>query len=278
MSESQAQAPAPAKAYVRLARKDELNTLADLARRAFITDPIYSYCGNLSEPLSNEKDSSKRRTLQKFQRLIIGSSMALGARTTVVAVPVTSEGSKTDKDHEEIAALCIWMPGAKHLDASHPLILIRNGFFSIFRGWGFTGLKRIVLEYSNRCDKTWKEIRKSEEFKTDVANGEWYVQMVCTAPEYQGKGYLSLIMREMFEHAPNQALTLDASTPKSRDRYAHLGFELKSPWEVGKGKADSRGLKTKGDAPGMEFYAMVKVSSAQIIFRYAQSFFKKPTQ
>ncbi|TFY70252.1 hypothetical protein EVG20_g2761 [Dentipellis fragilis] len=259
MSESQTRALAPAKAYVRLARKDELNDLADMARRAFISDPIYNYSGNLKEPLSNDTNTSKRRTLQKFQRLLIGSSMAIGARTTVVAVPVASEGSETNRGKEELAAVCIWSPEGKHLDTSHPFTLLRNGFLGILTGWGITGLKRIALEYSNSCDKAWKEIRKSEDFKADATNGEWYVQMVCTAPEHQGKGYLSLIMREMFEYAPNQVLTLDASTPKSRDRYAHLGFELKRPWGIGKGKADSRGFKAKGDAPGMEFYAMVKI-------------------
>lgn len=35
-----------------------------------------------------------------------------------------------------------------------------------------------------------------------------------------------MLIREGFAHAPNANLYLEASTPKARDRYAHLGFQV----------------------------------------------------
>lgn len=39
-----------------------------------------------------------------------------------------------------------------------------------------------------------------------------------------------MLIREGFAHAPNANLYLEASTPKARDRYAHLGFQVISSY------------------------------------------------
>jgi len=52
--------------------------------------------------------------------------------------------------------------------------------------------------------------------------------MVMVDPKHQGKGHLSKIMQEAYETYPNATFTLEATTPKSKAQYAHLGFEVKS--------------------------------------------------
>jgi GNAT superfamily N-acetyltransferase len=56
----------------------------------------------------------------------------------------------------------------------------------------------------------------------------WHLNMVMTHPDYQGRGCLSMIVREQYKFAPDATFTLEASSPKSRNQYAHLGFEVRS--------------------------------------------------
>jgi len=38
---------------------------------------------------------------------------------------------------------------------------------------------------------------------------------------------MSKLVREAFAHSPEGIFTLEATTSKSRDQYAHLGFEVR---------------------------------------------------
>lgn len=97
-------------------------------------------------------------------------------------------------------------------------------------------------------------------------------------------GLLSLLVREQITLTPDEILVLEATSSNSRDIYAHLGFEVsyrtsqeflmfffKIKYDMaqntvsvkfGKGKADDRGIKARGeDAVGVEVWAMAKVST-----------------
>ena len=50
--------------------------------------------------------------------------------------------------------------------------------------------------------------------------------MVMVDPAEQKKGHLSRIWKEALERYPDATFTLDATTPKSKAQYAHLGFEV----------------------------------------------------
>jgi hypothetical protein len=75
----------------------------------------------------------------------------------------------------------------------------------------------------------------------------WHLLVIAIDPEYEGKGmcprsaqisspeirnlerilgYCSLLMRDGWERASGKPVYLEASTPHSRDIYAHLGFEV----------------------------------------------------
>lgn len=36
-------------------------------------------------------------------------------------------------------------------------------------------------------------------------------------------------MREGFDHAPNEIFTLHATSADARDKYAHVGYEVRNP-------------------------------------------------
>ena len=40
-------------------------------------------------------------------------------------------------------------------------------------------------------------------------------------------GYCSLLMRDGFQRASGKAIYLESTTPRSRDIYSHLGFEVR---------------------------------------------------
>lgn len=41
-------------------------------------------------------------------------------------------------------------------------------------------------------------------------------------------GLMSLLIREAFENPPNEVFTLETTTPKSRDQYAHYGYKVRA--------------------------------------------------
>jgi hypothetical protein len=99
----------------------------------------------------------------------------------------------------------------------------------------------------------------------------------CADTDRCEKGYLSMLLREAFEHAPNAVFTLVANTQHARDVYKHFGFEVKAATApvsstsymyfkvvrevtVGKGKVDALGLASSGAAAtGFPMYPMIKV-------------------
>lgn len=109
--------------------------------------------------------------------------------------------------------------------------------------------QRIVFEYQDTAESTMHKLFKEKEIKASP-DDSWYLQMIFTDAEYQGKGNYSLrsadnssgitiylspfpeglmsqLVREAFAHSPEDIFTLEATTPKSRDQYAHLGFEVR---------------------------------------------------
>jgi len=87
----------------------------------------------------------------------------------------------------------------------------------------------------------------------------WYLQLAGVDPEFQGKGYMSMLLREAFEYAPNAVFSLEASTPRSRDVYKNFGFEVVREVIVAKGKVDASGVVASGGAAtGFPIYPMIK--------------------
>lgn len=74
---------------------------------------------------------------------------------------------------------------------------------------------------------------------------------------------MSRLVREHYRLYPEDIITIEATTPKVRDQYAHLGFEiLQDEFMLGGGKIGRDGLPKKGDeATGTPVYPMIKVSS-----------------
>ncbi|KZT21802.1 hypothetical protein NEOLEDRAFT_1120748 [Neolentinus lepideus HHB14362 ss-1] len=245
------------KPYVRLVKSSELDVLATIQRRAFIDDPECNYFGSVDQPLSDEVDSPGKQHLETFFRFLTKACLRCGARITVAVVP-SSESAGEDSE-EKICASTIWMPPNKRISLGSVWALVRSGVFATVKGWGLNGLIRVGVEYGEVSGRALKEAYATRGLKKQSPDSSWYLQLACTDPHEQGKGYMSLLCREAFAHAPSSIFTLEATTSHSRDRYTHFGFELFKEVRMGVNKVNKDGLPAKGkEAEGVPIYSMVK--------------------
>ncbi|CAA7262176.1 unnamed protein product [Cyclocybe aegerita] len=233
--------------YVRLATLDDLDEFVQAANRAFLHDPVFNYFANLKQFIDPEVDAEEYRRRGKFLYFLAKSCFLAGGRVSVVVDPANN-GS--------IAGGALLMPPRKRMAAWRLHLLFKSGFGSVLKQWGLAGLWKMSIEYQNGCEKKMKrcfEEKGVQESPTEA----WYVQLIFTDPDYQGRGLMSKLMRDAFADAPEATFCLEASTAKSRDLYAHLGFENPLPIQMGVGSSNSSGLCATGkDATGVEAYAM----------------------
>ena len=65
----------------------------------------------------------------------------------------------------------------------------------------------------------------------------WYLQMIGTHPDWQGRGIGSMLIREGLSWASRDGLGvyLETETVENVAYYRHLGFEIRSEWDVAGG-------------------------------------------
>ncbi|KAF8970637.1 hypothetical protein BDZ97DRAFT_1652308 [Flammula alnicola] len=259
MTDSAAPASHPQQPYIRLATLEDLDKIVDIAGCAFIHDPVINYFGNVKKvrarhvfiPDIDLKECQSRRT---FLRLLTKACFLVGGRITVIVDP-----AKRDSNGDKIVAGALWLPPKKRLAVWMVPTILKAGVVSVLKRWGLTGLLRVVVDYQGTAESKMHLCFKNNGVKKSPEDS-WYLQLVFTDPDYQGRGFMSLLVREAFAHAPEDTYVLEATTAKSRDQYLHLGFESPTAINFGKGKADGRGVATSGaDAVGVEIWAMAKV-------------------
>ncbi|KAJ6608898.1 acyl-CoA N-acyltransferase [Mycena sp. CBHHK59/15] len=244
---------APSGASVRVATVADLDELAAMNQRAFISSPPQTYFSAATAPLTTDAKDAKRRANQtKFIRFLIRRSWSLNARITVAVIP--GENGK-----DKIVGATIWRPPITG-DNKSPSILssLLMGLFSVLINWGAGVMTRIsdLVQSSEHVIGDGYTERKL----VGTPDDSWYLQLAGVDPEFQGKGYMSMLLQEAFKHAPNATFTLEATTPRSRDVYKHFGFEVVKEVTVGKGKVDALGVVASGDAAtGFPIYPMIKV-------------------
>ncbi|EPQ58781.1 hypothetical protein GLOTRDRAFT_125111 [Gloeophyllum trabeum ATCC 11539] len=219
------------KPYVRLAKLEELDRIAEMQRRAFIADPVFNYFGRVKatpDPSPPFPESPSQTT------------------------PTAPEGGL-----EELGGMMIWCPPHKRVSPSNVRALLRTGPLKPLKVWGPGGLWRFATTpiHSERVMKRGFKAHRATISPEDA----WYLLLACTDPAHEGKGFMSLLTREAFAHAPGSVFTVEGSTAKSRDRYAHFGFTDIRPVVLGKGKVDERGYVAKGAAAtGFTVYSQIK--------------------
>jgi ribosomal protein S18 acetylase RimI-like enzyme len=107
---------------------------------------------------------------------------------------------------------------------------------------------------SHLVDPTWRSSRPPAAHPADeliskfIALGEavgantpsedhWYLQMIGTHPDWQRRGYGSLLIGEGISRARGDGLGvyLETETVDNAAYYRHLGFEVRSEWDIDAG-------------------------------------------
>ncbi|KAJ2913486.1 hypothetical protein MD484_g6935, partial [Candolleomyces efflorescens] len=200
---------------------EDFDAILEVSRKAFQLDPAVMFWGNVKEitPTGLTEEDDKR--LLTFLSFLLRCCIDYKARITVVVYP---EGEGAGK----IVSAAYWMPPKKRIQLYHVRRLIRAGFFPLFRAWGLTGFDRVNAQHIDVAHKAFQDAFKKRGFRSSsVDSTAWHLALVMTDPEYQGRGFLSMIVREQFEFDSDGIYLLEATTLKSRDQYAHLGFETR---------------------------------------------------
>ncbi|KAJ3508072.1 hypothetical protein NLJ89_g5954 [Agrocybe chaxingu] len=210
------------KPYVQAATPEDIDEIVQVAARAFVHDPIVNYFGNAPKLVDPELDLKEWKGRQTFHYFLIKATFLIGR--VMVAVDPADKG--------KIIAGALWMPPRKHNE------------------------QRMTAEYQEVAEKMLKTCFEAKGAKGSPHKA-WYLQMIFTDPDNQGRGLMSMLIREAFDYAPDSTFCLEATTEKSRDRYVHLGFEHPTPIVLGVGKADKDGVQAQGEsATGFVSYAM----------------------
>ncbi|KAJ7885785.1 hypothetical protein B0H14DRAFT_2498778 [Mycena olivaceomarginata] len=242
-------------AHVRIATLDEIDEIAGMMQRAFISSPVQAYSSNAKAPLTTHTKDAKRRAHQtKYIQFLIRKSLSLGGRLTVVCIPAHS----TENRPARIAGAAIWRPpGCK----KPPSLLgsLRMGLLSVIMGWGI-GVMARISGFAHPIEHALDQGYAERKLPGTPEDSSWYLQLTGVDPEFQGKGFLSMLLEEAFQHAPDAVFTLEANTPRARDVYKRYGFEVVGEVTIGKGKVDELGVASSGTAAtGFPMYPMIKV-------------------
>ncbi|KAK0436532.1 hypothetical protein EV421DRAFT_1831077 [Armillaria borealis] len=244
-------------AVVRVATKEDVEAATTVLTRAYLNDPALNWFGcvkkqnavtDIDSPVPGVQQTIKN--LRRFQRCLVTVTMLVGGVVTLAVVP--SQGDGTGK---KIVGVAVWLQPGQTFDM--PLgKLLKAGAWSVLKGWGIRGLKRIFLDFTPPVEKA---LSKAFKARNMDRLDSWHLLAIVVDPDWQGKGVSSVLMRDCFARAKPKPIHLEASSPKSRDIYAHFGFEINDEHLFGKGQIDRHGLPAKGaEATGLSEWVMTK--------------------
>ncbi|KAJ7116439.1 hypothetical protein C8R44DRAFT_792542 [Mycena epipterygia] len=237
--------------YVREVRRSDFEEISAFEARAFADDPEMNWFGGLSTAIAEEAPPQSARSLENLRIFLDSVNRGVdivGGRVTVVAIP-------QEMDSEKLVAFAAWVPPHKVIEGT--LTSIRSKAYRSVLAWGFSLLWRATVVFKPTIGAIVKKALKSKGYhETD----HYRLEITATDPEYQGKGYSTMLMKEGFGPCNSKPITLEATTAHSRDIYAHQGFEVVETLTLGRGQVDNNGLKTsnKESAVGFTVWIMIR--------------------
>ncbi|KAK0193529.1 hypothetical protein F5146DRAFT_1031105 [Armillaria mellea] len=131
--------------------------------------------------------------------------------------------------------------------------LIKSGAFLVLMGWGIRGAqggfssgsngRRVFVDFTPHVEES---LHKSFKSRNLDRLDSWHLLEIVVDPDWEGKGFCSLLMKDGFSRASPKPIHLEATTPRSKDIYIYHGFEIGSEHAFGKGQVDEAGHAAKG--------------------------------
>ncbi|KAJ4492664.1 hypothetical protein C8J55DRAFT_555632 [Lentinula edodes] len=237
----------PMQTSIRLARPNEYPAAIRVLTRAFTQDPAFNWYGGVKQAVphyeSNSADTVKTmRNLRYFQEAVLKMTVISGGYVVVVVVPNGTKGiQQPGEEKEMIIGVTLWLKPGQSLDLGI-LDIIRSGGLKALWGWGFMGLKRVFLDFTPAVERS---LEKGP-FRVDATN------QACP-------GICSLMMKDGFTRTTPKPVHLEATKARTRDIYAHFGFEVDEEHQFGVGSVDENGIRARGEkATGYPEWVMTK--------------------
>ncbi|KZP00710.1 hypothetical protein CALVIDRAFT_594901 [Calocera viscosa TUFC12733] len=267
---------APDGARVRALTAADLLPLSYAEARAFRTDATMNWFGNVqsiipASPAQGSKAAYCWESLRLFMWGLTGATFYHpdGVADVVVRPPTEEEAQdggrkglgvdmssvvSVKEGKEKLCACAMWLPADKEIDGWW--LSLRSGWWRSWFRWDRVGHQRMNNQYTPACHKVF--VREFEQRGLKLANA-LYLLNINVDPVDQGKGYTTLLMNAAFERWPGAPMILEASSEKSRDVYAHFGFEIVETIAFSKGEVTSKGIPPVDgeEAEGMTLWFMV---------------------
>ncbi|KAJ3901399.1 hypothetical protein F5879DRAFT_992002 [Lentinula edodes] len=276
----------PLETSIRLARPNEYDAAARVLTRAFAQDPAFNWYGGVKQAVphyeSNSADAVKTmRNLRYFQEAVLKMTVISGGYVVVVVVPNGTKGiQQPGEEKEMIIGVTLWLKPGQSLDLGI-LDIIRSGGLKALWGWGFMGLKVTstpngIFILSSLIDSTFIDILHQRVFldftpavERSLKKGfhsrnldrldSWHLLEMVVDPEFEGMGICSLMMKDGFTRTTPKPVHLEATKARTRDIYAHFGFEVDEEHQFGVGSVDENGIRARGEkATGYPEWVMTK--------------------
>ncbi|KAF7793537.1 hypothetical protein EIP86_004651 [Pleurotus ostreatoroseus] len=256
--------------YVRVAESHEFDEAAQILARAFARDPAMNWYGGVKEifpPHADIRDynalppraKATLKGLHTFQSALVRATILSGGFITVAVIPNEMNGDEVGEDgrtkKETIAGVTLWLKPGQTMDFP-VMTIMRSGILKI---------QRVLLDFSPAVERSLVKSFKAHDMdRVD----SWHLLEMVVDPEHEGKGLCGLMMRDGFERTAPKPVHLEATTPRTREIYAHYGFEVDEEHQFGMGSVDVNGIVAKGAAAtGYPEWVMTKVGA--LIFAIA---------
>ncbi|KAK7049838.1 hypothetical protein VNI00_005268 [Paramarasmius palmivorus] len=178
----------PHNAYVRVAVPHEYPEVISLLTRAFSRDPAMNWFGSLKEmvPAWNEEPkwdthppAAKQafKNLYAFQNAVVRGSGLQGGFVAVAVIP-NDDGSET------IAGATVWLKPGQTMEFPISTVL-RSGVGRVLLGWGFSGCKRVLVDYSPHIEHSVDVAFKQRSLER---LDSWHILEMGVDPPHEGKG------------------------------------------------------------------------------------------
>lgn len=155
------------------------------------------------------------------------------------------------------ACSAVWLPPGRKIDNWRTYV--SPGMWQMFRKVGVSGIMRALGEFQSCANKAKKKALSRADGSGQLVPFH-YLFFISTAVAARGMGLASKVIARLQEEirtaGKSMPIWLEATTEKSMQVYARLGFEHVDSWVIGKGKVDRDGEPRK-DGEGVRIWGMV---------------------
>ncbi|KAF2478557.1 hypothetical protein BDY17DRAFT_328097 [Neohortaea acidophila] len=213
--------------------KDRLLQATKVLTKCFWDDPVVRFM------MSSMTDEARKAYYPAYMHSLLKAAALNAAIFTEAA---------------DWACVAVWLLPGKTVD--NPFTMLQAGLLGCLWRLGVVGVKRMLVDYQGQSGDC------KRRFLVDAHGKRFtryhYLFFIGTDPAARGQGLASRLIKEYQQKAAAEGLPiwLEATTPRSRDVYAKVGFEETTMMKLGEGTHAASGVPETG-GPGVCIWPMI---------------------